>query len=79
LSSVHPFATGGLLPSRTSSRIRIWHLTPNGAIRQSFDLEANNGLFPTPALMTGKIAVTWVRTSTTAVDQRYLSFLRCSN
>jgi hypothetical protein len=76
---LHPFPTGGLLPSRTSSRIRIWHLAPNGTIRQSFDLEAQQGLFPTLALMPGKIAITWVRTSTTAVDQRYLSFLRCSD
>lgn len=77
--AIHPFATGGLLPPRNTSRIRIWHLAPNGTIRQSFDLEANNGLFPTMALMPGKIAITWVRTSTTAVDERYLSFLRCSN
>jgi hypothetical protein len=75
--ALHPFATGGLLPPRNTSRIRIWHLAPEGTIREIFDLEAHNGLFPTMSLMPGKIAITWVRTSTTAVDQRYISFLRC--
>jgi hypothetical protein len=77
---LYPFSAGGAtLAPRTASRIRIWHLTAAGTLRQSFDLEAQQGIFPELALMPGKIAITWVRTSTTAVDQRYLSFLRCAN
>ncbi len=64
------------LAPRNSTRIHIWHLAPDGSLRQSFDLEEEQGLLPELAVLPGKIAITWVRT--TAGEQRYLSFFTCA-
>jgi hypothetical protein len=75
--ALYPFGSVTLAP-RTAARIHIWHLAPDGTLRQSFDLEAHQGVLPDLALLPGKIAVTWVR-SDTMTEQRYLSFLSCAN
>jgi hypothetical protein len=72
-----PDEGSGTAASWSDYPIRVWHLAPDATLRETFVLDpGESSLLPRMAVMPGKIAITWVR-STDDPSTRHLNFIGC--
>ncbi len=72
------YSTSYAFPTEHSAyHVELYHFAPDGTLREQWQNEAQPGYHPELAWAGGRVAMTWVRATGTANEERYLRYFDC--